>query len=96
MIRSDYDIILHCTALQYFTIIGRNSPFSYLLLSSSHSLNAKPSDLPNPVTDWDGFYKTVSDLNDAELPVWNPMTNKLERWIDLKRLKVQYGKSGES
>jgi hypothetical protein len=83
----------HYSARLYLTLKVCNSSSTYL---SSHSLNAKPSDLPNPVTEWDTFYKAVSVLNDAEHTVWNPLTSKLEKWIDMKRLKAQYGKSGES
>jgi hypothetical protein len=62
--------------------------------STCDSLNVPVRELPEPAVDWAAFERRVSALNDALPMVWNPVKNKMTRWIDMFALKRQYGKKG--
>ena len=47
--------------------------------------------LPDPQEDWKEFYDGVTRLVMAESKQWNPVTQRMEPWIDLSRLKRDYG-----
>mmetsp|Transcript_12493 Transcript_12493/g.19325 ORF Transcript_12493/g.19325 Transcript_12493/m.19325 type:complete len:418 (+) Transcript_12493:67-1320(+) len=47
--------------------------------------------LPDVHADWKGFMAGLSDVMEKESPQWNPITRKVEPWINLKRLNRSYG-----
>jgi Mg-chelatase subunit ChlD len=47
--------------------------------------------LPDPETDWDTFTKRIADATSAEKPQWNPISKRVEPWINVKQLKAAYG-----
>jgi len=61
-----------------------------LLVGDGH-----PSELPDPAMDWESFYKFVKDRSKASNMVYSPLKNKLQPWIDLKKLKANYGPGGD-
>jgi hypothetical protein len=48
----------------------------------------------DPEGDWKGFCETISRLLAAEKKQWNPITKRIEPWIDMKRLHKEYGHAG--
>ena len=46
--------------------------------------------VPDPEVDWNMFVQRVSDLNDAEKRQWNPLTHRMEHWINIRQLKRDY------
>lgn len=53
--------------------------------------NGVMAEAPDPEGDWKGFCEVVSRLLAKEKKQWNPITKRLEPWIDMKKLKQQYG-----
>ena len=51
-------------------------------------------ELPEPAVNWEAFERRVSALNDALPMVWNPIANKMTKWIDMQALNRQYGRKG--
>lgn len=47
--------------------------------------------VPDPEADWKGFYRDIQRLVEGESKTWNPVKRRLEPWIDIKRLKKDYG-----
>ena len=47
--------------------------------------------VPDPQADWKGFCASIQRLLDNEKKTWNPITGKMQPWIDMKRLKKDYG-----
>jgi len=47
--------------------------------------------LPDVHVDWKGFMAGLSDVMEKESQQWNPITKKVEPWINLKRLNRSYG-----
>lgn len=45
----------------------------------------------DPDVDWDAFVNRVSELNSLEKKQWNPITHRMEHWINIKQLKRDYG-----
>jgi hypothetical protein len=62
--------------------------------SSSFSLDKAPSDLPDPVSDWPGFLEQITALLETVPMVWNPLTEKMAKWIDVHKLNQMYGRRG--
>ena len=48
--------------------------------------------LPDPEVDWDGFVEAVDRINRSQGQTWNPITKRMEYWIDIRKLKGAYGK----
>jgi hypothetical protein len=49
---------------------------------------------PDPNVDWSGFLSAVTQAVRAEGKQWNPITRKVDYWVDLKALDRSYGKRG--
>jgi hypothetical protein len=47
--------------------------------------------IPDPETDWDAFTKRIADVASAEKPQWNPISKRVEPWVNVKQLKAAYG-----
>jgi hypothetical protein len=47
--------------------------------------------VPDPQADWVGFVKALSKIVDKEKGQWNPMTKKVQPWVDMKKLNKAYG-----
>ena len=47
--------------------------------------------MPDPTTDWDNFMRRLSDVVKKEAKQYNPISKKLEPWINLKVLNKVYG-----
>jgi hypothetical protein len=56
--------------------------------------NGPLAEAPDPEADWKGFCDVLAPLIAKEKVQWNPITKKLEPWIDLKKLKQSYGGNG--
>eukprot|EP00596_Hydrurales_sp_CCMP1899_P008716 CAMPEP_0119033806 /NCGR_PEP_ID=MMETSP1177-20130426/873_1 /TAXON_ID=2985 /ORGANISM="Ochromonas sp, Strain CCMP1899" /LENGTH=348 /DNA_ID=CAMNT_0006990845 /DNA_START=48 /DNA_END=1090 /DNA_ORIENTATION=- len=50
--------------------------------------------MPHPEVDFHAFANALSDLNDREPMVWNPMTGSLTKWINMKKLAATYNRRG--
>jgi len=50
------------------------------------------SRVPDPEDDWNEFVTQLANIIAAEQKQWNPMTKRMEPWVDLRQLKKQYGK----
>jgi hypothetical protein len=48
------------------------------------------SELPHPVDEWKHFIFKLSELNDAEGAVWDPVSKEPAKWIDMRRLITSY------
>jgi len=49
--------------------------------------------VPEPDIDWHGFLERITELLDKEQRQWNPMTRRMEPWVDVRRLKREYAPS---
>jgi hypothetical protein len=47
--------------------------------------------VPEPEVNWDGFVERISSLVQREQKQWNPLTKRLEPWVDIRQLKRDYG-----
>jgi Mg-chelatase subunit ChlD len=52
------------------------------------------AEAPDPEADWKGFCETVGRLLSKERKQWNPITKRMEPWIDMKKLNKAYGRRG--
>jgi hypothetical protein len=52
------------------------------------------SSVPDPEIEWKGFLDRITDLVANEQRQWNPLTNRMEPWINIKRLNRMYGRPG--
>ena len=50
-------------------------------------------DLPEPAVEWVAFSSAISALNDRTPLVWDPITKKMKKWIDIQKLNAIYKKS---
>jgi hypothetical protein len=46
---------------------------------------------PDPEVNWDGFVARIASIIQGERAQWNPVTRRLEPWVDVRRLKREYG-----
>lgn len=46
--------------------------------------------VPDPQVNWSGFMKGMARIVEAEPPQWNPITKKVQPWINLKKLNRTY------
>ncbi|KAL7566986.1 hypothetical protein ACA910_019915 [Epithemia clementina (nom. ined.)] len=53
--------------------------------------NERMMEVPDPEVDWRRFYTCVSNLVGQEQRTWNPITKRVEPWIDLQQLGRMYG-----
>jgi Mg-chelatase subunit ChlD len=53
--------------------------------------DAAMQSVPDPQADWCGFVQAMDKLNRKESKTWNPVTKRVETWIDMSRLKNSYG-----
>jgi hypothetical protein len=56
--------------------------------------NGPLAEAPDPERDWKGFCEVLAQLVGQESLQWNPMTKRLEPWIDMRKLKQHYGRGG--
>ena len=49
-------------------------------------------ELPEPAVEWVAFSAAISALNDRTPLVWDPITKKMKKWIDIQKLNAIYGK----
>jgi hypothetical protein len=70
-------------------------PFFLFSLFISHRLDLNPArtELPNPALDWPGFIQAVTEANNREPMVWDPLSRSMSRWIKINQLQRQYNKS---
>jgi Mg-chelatase subunit ChlD len=47
--------------------------------------------VPDPEADWKGFLASITPLVENEKLLANPITRKLETWVNMKRLRKDYG-----
>merc|ERR1711862_518583 len=52
------------------------------------------NNLPDPLHDWNGFFKGLDGVVKNEGFTWDPVSKKLKHWIDLKALHKIYGEDG--
>jgi hypothetical protein len=53
---------------------------------------SNPDLVPDPTTNWKGFMAYVEDALIPERLQWNPITEKMSPWINLRALHKVYGK----
>jgi hypothetical protein len=46
---------------------------------------------PDPQVDWSGFLDHVQDALKHEKATWNPLSKRMTAWVDVKRLRIDYG-----
>lgn len=66
--------------------LGELRPFCGLLFGSN------PKSIPDPQTHWKDFMAYVEEALKTERLQWNPITEKMAPWINLKALHKAYGK----
>ena len=49
----------------------------------------------NPESNWEEFYYDIISLMEREGPQWNPLSNSLKNWIDMRVLGKTYGGKAE-
>jgi Mg-chelatase subunit ChlD len=49
--------------------------------------------VPDADADWNAFISSVSRLNDGESMQWNPLTGRMEPWVNVRQLKKVYAPS---
>ena len=49
---------------------------------------------PDPEADWKGFCELIARLQSKQKLVYNPHSQRMEPWIDLKKLNKEYGHGG--
>jgi hypothetical protein len=54
--------------------------------------DGKMDGVPDPQAHWDDFVSAISAIVQKESKQWNPISKRVEPWIDIKRLKRDYGK----
>lgn len=47
--------------------------------------------VPDPEVDWNEFVNRVTDVVRQEKKQWNPITHRMEPWINISQLKRDYG-----
>lgn len=47
--------------------------------------------LPDPALEWVSFLKAIDKQQKSEARVWNPVKQKMSKWLDLKKLHADYG-----
>jgi hypothetical protein len=47
--------------------------------------------LPDPEVDWDAFVSRIANVVQGERAQWNPVTRRMEPWVDVRRLRKEYG-----
>ena len=60
-------------------------------LSTRHSFGVPARELPEPALDWVAFSQRVHDLNNSTPMVWNPITKRMSKWVDMAALTRAYG-----
>ena len=50
--------------------------------------------LPDPQVDWHGFLEVINVISHQEAKQWNPITKRLQSWVDMKKLKHSYDTGG--
>jgi hypothetical protein len=53
--------------------------------------NSSLDGVPDPDVDWKGFLASIARLVEKEKCVANPITRKLEPWVNMKRLRKDFG-----
>ena len=48
--------------------------------------------VPDPEADWRGFVDAIERLNRREDQTWNPITRRMDYWVDIRKLKRAYKK----
>lgn len=51
----------------------------------------KMDGVPEPEVNWAEFVASISRLSSEESKQWNPLTKHMEPWVDMRRLKKEYG-----
>jgi hypothetical protein len=54
----------------------------------------KMDGVPDAQDDWNGFLTAITALVNRESKQWNPMTKRMEPWLNITLLKRTYGSSG--
>lgn len=47
--------------------------------------------VPDPQADWKGFAEAVARIVKKEQKQWNPITKKVQPWVDVKKMNKVYG-----
>jgi Mg-chelatase subunit ChlD len=53
--------------------------------------NSNMDGVPDPEVDWNGFLASIATLVENEKHLPNPITRKLEPWVNINRLRKDYG-----
>lgn len=47
--------------------------------------------VPDPQADWAGFSSEIARIVKKENKQWNPITRKVQPWVDIKKMNKMYG-----
>lgn len=53
---------------------------------------AKMDMVPDPQLDWGDFCNAIDRLNRQEGKTWNPVTRRMDHWVDIRKLRHAYRK----
>ena len=53
---------------------------------------AQMDGVPDPELDWNDFCNAIERLNRKEGKTWNPVTRRMEHWVDMRKLRNAYRK----
>ena len=48
--------------------------------------------VPDPQADWKAFLDAIERLNREEGRTWNPITKRMDYWVDMRKLKRAYSR----
>ena len=80
----------HCSS-HHITAHNMISPH---LTLHTRRFNVPHRSLPEPEADWDAFSQRISALNDSTPMVFNPVTRRMCKWIDMNALNRVYSVRG--
>ena len=66
--------------------------FFHTSLQLMYRFDVSVNDLPEPALDWAAFAAGISALNDRTPMVWNPISQKMAKWVDMYALTRCYGR----
>lgn len=52
--------------------------------------DAKMAGIPDPQVNWNGFCDHIGNILQSESKQWNPLTKRMEPWVNLRRLRREY------
>ena len=67
-----------------------------IISTAPSSFDVPVRELPEPAVDWNAFFNRINEMNDRTPTVFNPITKKMTKWIDMNALNHKYGKNSKA